>query len=115
MKHKMTRTFIFILLLTYFAIPWSETNGQPLKKRKNYYCEYCGHKFPSVRLLVSGTCPRHPDGSHKGRHKLYEGEEKSEYTCKYCGHKFPSIMLMTGGTCPYHPKGSHKGGHAPAL
>ena len=34
----------------------------------NYYCEYCGHKFPDVRLLVSTTCIKHPDGSHKGGH-----------------------------------------------
>lgn len=100
-----------IILLSSWTSPQQRDNG----KRKTYYCEYCGHKFPSVRLLVSATCPRHPDGSNKGRHKLYEGSEKSEYTCKYCGHKFPSIMLMTGGTCLYHPKGSHKGGHTPAL
>ena len=81
----------------------------------NYYCEYCGHRFPDVRQLVSGTCSRHPDGSNKGRHKLYEGSEKSKYTCKYCGHTFSSIMQMVGGTCAYHPKGSNKGNHAPAL
>jgi len=80
-----------------------------------YYCEYCGHKFPDARLLAAGTCPRHPDGSNKGRHKLYEGSEKKMYTCKYCGKQFSTIMLMTSGTCPYHPKGSNKGGHAPAL
>ncbi|WP_217451034.1 hypothetical protein [Bacteroides sp. Marseille-P8574] len=53
--------------------------------KEEFYCEYCGHKFPNVRLLVSGSCPRHPDGSNKGRHKLYEGSEKTKYTCKYCG------------------------------
>ena len=117
MTMKKHATLIFtlamstIILLSSWTSPQQRDNG----KRKTYYCEYCGHKFPAVRLLVSATCPRHPDGSNKGRHKLYEGTEKSEYTCKYCGHKFPSIMLMTGGTCPYHPKGSHKGGHAPAL
>lgn len=46
------------------------------------YCEYCGKKFASVRQLTSATCVRHPDGPNKGRHKLYEGTEKSEYTCK---------------------------------
>ena len=81
----------------------------------HYYCEYCGHKFPSVRLLTSGTCPRHPDGSNKGHHKLYEGTEKSEYTCKYCGKKFPSIQVMVGGQCVNHPKGENKGNHSPAL
>lgn len=84
-------------------------------ERKNCYCEYCGKKFPDVRQLTSATCPRHPDGSNKGRHKLYEGTEKQEYTCKYCGKKFPSIMVMTGGPCVNHPKGSNKGPHAPAL
>lgn len=84
-------------------------------EKKNYYCEYCGHRFPDVRSLTSGTCPRHPDGSHKGRHKLYEGSEKKEYTCKYCGKKFPSIMVMVGGQCVNHPKGMNKGAHAPAL
>ena len=34
----------------------------------NYYCEYCGQKFPDVRNLTSSTCPRHPDGSGKGKH-----------------------------------------------
>lgn len=84
-------------------------------EKETFYCEYCGHKFPNVRLLTSGSCPRHPDGSNKGRHKLYEGSEKTKYTCKYCGKQFPTIQVMVGGTCPYHPKGSNKGAHAPAL
>lgn len=88
---------------------------RPMTPSTHYYCEYCGHKFPSVRQLTSATCPRHPDGSNKGHHKLYEGSEKSEYTCKYCGKKFPSIQVMVGGLCVNHPKGSNKGGHAPAL
>lgn len=83
--------------------------------KEEFYCEYCGHRFPNVRLLVSGSCPRHPDGSNKGLHKLYEGSEKTKYTCKYCGKQCPSIQVMVGGTCPYHPKGSNKGAHAPAL
>ena len=82
---------------------------------RHYYCEYCGHKFTSVRQLTSATCPRHPNGSNKGHHKLYEGCEKSEYTCKYCGKKFPSIQVIVGGLCVNHPKGSNKGAHAPAL
>lgn len=84
-------------------------------EKKNYYCEYCGHKFPDVRQLTSATCPRHPAGSNKGRHKLYEGSEKSEYTCKYCGKRFRTIMEMVGGTCVNHPDGSNKGSHSPAL
>lgn len=85
------------------------------KEKQPYYCEYCGKKFPNVRQLTSATCPRHPDGANKGRHKLYEGSEKQEYTCKYCGKKFPSILVMVGGQCVNHPKGSNKGSHAPAL
>lgn len=84
-------------------------------QKKNYYCEYCGHKFPDVRQLTSASCSRHPDGANKGKHKLYEGSEKSKYTCKYCGKQFPSIMVMTVGTCVNHPKGSNKGNHSPAL
>ena len=85
------------------------------KETQHYYCEYCGKKFPDVRQLTSATCPRHPDGSNKGRHKLYEGSEKQGYTCKYCGKKFPSIQVMVGGQCVNHPKGTNKGAHAPAL
>ena len=81
----------------------------------NYYCEYCGQKFPDVRNLTSSTCPRHPDGSGKGKHKLYEGGEKSQYICKYCGQKFPDVRNLTSSTCPKHPDGSGKGKHAPAL
>ncbi len=99
------KTFLIICL----------TNINLSMAKNNYYCEYCGHKFPDVRLLTSATCSRHPDGCNRGRHKLYEGSEKSKYTCKYCGRQFPSIMTMVGGTCAYHPKGSNKGPHAPAL
>lgn len=84
-------------------------------EKKNFYCEYCGHKFPTVRLLTSAPCSRHPDGCNKGKHKLYEGSEKSKYTCKHCGMQFSSIMQMTGAPCSRHPKGSNKGNHAPAL
>ncbi len=81
----------------------------------NYYCEYCGKKFPSVSALTSGQCTKHPDGMMKGKHKLYEGSEKSKYTCKYCGKTFPSIAAMTRGQCTRHPNGTMKGFHAPAL
>lgn len=115
----MTKFAIFLALLALcFSTVQADADELQRKEymeKKMYYCEYCGHKFPDVRSLVTATCPRHPDGSGKGRHKLYEGTEKKMYTCKYCGKQFPSIMLMTGGTCPYHPKGSNKGGHAPAL
>ncbi|MGM0946734.1 MAG: hypothetical protein ACQEW9_16275 [Bacteroidota bacterium] len=80
-----------------------------------FYCEYCGTKFPSVFNLTSLPCFRHPDGANKGRHKLYEGSEKSSYSCKYCGANNTSIAALTSVPCPRHPKGTHKGKHTPAL
>lgn len=117
MKNKILT--ISITVTSLLALIVLSSGIQPEKgekmEQKNYYCEYCGHRFPSVRLLTSATCVRHPDGPNKGRHKLYEGTEKREYTCKYCGKKFPSIMLMTGASCANHPKGPNKGNHSPAL
>ncbi len=81
----------------------------------NYYCEYCGYKASSINSLTAGSCPRHPSGFGKGKHKLYEGSEKSKYTCKYCGYSASSISSLTGGSCPRHPNGFGKGKHAPAL
>ncbi len=81
----------------------------------NYYCEYCGTKHSSVNNLTSIPCSRHPDGPNKGRHKLYEGTEKSRYTCKYCGTTNSSIANLTSVPCSRHPLGSNKGKHAPAL
>lgn len=105
---------VFILSLLLSVLCFNDFNFNIMEK-KNYYCEYCGHKFPDVRQLTSGTCPRHPSGSNRGKHKLYEGSEKKEYTCKYCGKKFPSIMFMTGCSCVNHPDGPNKGNHSPAL
>ena len=84
-------------------------------KMTKYYCEYCGRQFPDVRQLVSAPCSYHPAGPNKGKHKLYEGGEKSQYTCKYCGRNFSSLMQMVTAPCSYHPDGSNKGKHAPAL
>lgn len=81
----------------------------------NFYCECCGQKFSSVSSLTSNTCSRHPHGVGKGKHKLYEGSEKSKYTCKYCGQSFSSISSMTLNNCPRHPDGVNKGKHKPAL
>lgn len=81
----------------------------------NYYCEYCGTKNSSVSSLTSGTCMRHANGPGKGKHKLYEGSEKSQHLCKYCGTKNSSISSLTSGTCMRHPNGTGKGKHAPAL
>jgi DNA-directed RNA polymerase subunit RPC12/RpoP len=81
----------------------------------NFYCEYCGAKSTSVASLTSGSCSRHPLGAGKGKHKLYEGQEKSQYVCKYCGGKSSSIASLTAGSCSRHPNGAGKGKHAPAL
>ncbi len=81
----------------------------------NYYCEYCGQKFSSVAALTAGNCLRHPNESSKGKHKLYEGSEKSKYTCKYCGQSYSSLAVLTAGNCLRHPNGPSKGKHAPAL
>lgn len=81
----------------------------------NFYCEYCGTKFSSVSSLTSSSCSRHPNGSSKGKHKLYEGSEKSQYPCKYCGTKFSSLTSLTSSSCYRHPLGSSKGKHSPAL
>lgn len=81
----------------------------------NFYCEYCGTSSSSVSTLTSASCYRHPDGNGKGRHKLYEGSEKSQYTCKYCGTKSTSISNLTAASCYRHPMGNGKGKHAPAL
>ena len=81
----------------------------------NFYCEYCGQKYSSVASLSANNCSRHPDGSGKGRHKLYEGSEKSKYTCKYCGQSYGNLVSLTSNNCYKHPNGNGKGRHAPAL
>ena len=107
-----------VLLLSASLGHSTHVNNQPNTQKtmaKYYYCEYCGHKAQDARTLLAAPCPRHPDGCNKGKHKLYEGSEKSQYLCKYCGRKFPSIMVMTGAPCANHPKGTNKGNHSPAL
>lgn len=81
----------------------------------NFYCEYCGYKTASVQSLTAMSCIRHPDGVNKGKHKLYEGSEKSMYTCKYCGYQTNSIQSLTSMNCIRHPNGANKGKHSPAL
>lgn len=82
---------------------------------QKFYCEYCGHSASSVQSLTAAYCFRHPNGTNKGKHKLYEGSEKSKYTCKYCGHQASSIQSLTSAYCFRHPNGTNKGKHAPAL
>lgn len=81
----------------------------------NFYCEYCGMKYGSVSSLTANTCMRHPNGTNRGKHSLYQGSEKSQYICKYCGMKYSSISNMTANTCMRHPIGTNKGKHSPAL
>ena len=81
----------------------------------NYYCEHCGQKFSSISSLTANSCHRHPNGTNKGKHKLYEGSEKSKYLCKYCGQSFTTLSSMTANVCHRHPNGVNKGKHAPAL
>ena len=81
----------------------------------NYYCEYCGQKFSSVQALTGASCPRHPNGCGRGKHKLYEGPEESKYICEYCGQSFSSIQTMTGTSCPRHSNGCGKGKHHPFI
>ena len=87
----------------------------PAPAVQHYYCKYCGHKTTSVNSLTASLCQRHPVGPAKGRHALYEGEEKSTYTCKYCGLKSSSIASLTSSKCQRHPDGALKGRHEPSL
>ncbi|HOK08567.1 MAG TPA: C2H2-type zinc finger protein [Candidatus Hydrogenedens sp.] len=80
-----------------------------------YICKYCGKKATSVQSLASSFCTRHPNGPGKGRHAVYEGDEKTEYVCKFCGRKFSSIQSMSANFCLRHPNGSGKGRHEPML
>lgn len=79
-----------------------------------FYCEYCGTDRSSVASLTASSCHRHPLGPNKGRHKLYEGSEKSKYTCKYCGTDRSSLSSLTASSCHRHPDGANKGKHSPA-
>ena len=81
----------------------------------NFYCEHCGQKFSNVTSLTASSCLRHPNGPNKGKHKLYEGNEKKKYTCKFCGQSFSQLSSLTASNCLRHPDGSNKGKHAPAL
>jgi DNA-directed RNA polymerase subunit RPC12/RpoP len=81
----------------------------------NFYCKYCGTKSSSVSSLTSLSCSKHPLGSNKGKHVLYEGSEKPQYTCKYCGTHTSSISSLTALSCSRHPNGSNKGHHEPAM
>lgn len=80
-----------------------------------YHCEYCGQSSPTINGLTAGSCARHPSGSYRGKHSMYQGGQKSSYSCKFCGQSASSISSLTAGTCARHPMGTYKGKHAPAL
>jgi len=81
----------------------------------NFYCEYCGSKASTITDLTASSCHRHPSGAGKGKHKLYEGSEKSKYSCKYCGTSASTISNLVASSCHRHPNGSNKGKHPVAL
>ncbi|MEI7728364.1 MAG: hypothetical protein WCO56_02285 [Verrucomicrobiota bacterium] len=81
----------------------------------NYYCKYCGSKASSINSLTVNTCPRHPSEPNRGKHVLYEGDEKAKYECKYCGTSASSILSLTVNNCSRHPLGANKGKHEPAM
>ena len=80
-----------------------------------FYCEYCGTKGTSISNLVASSCFRHPLGSGKGKHHLYEGTEKEKYTCKYCGTSAKTISGLVASSCHRHPNGAGKGKHGVTL
>ncbi len=81
----------------------------------NYYCKYCGTKAASISTLTAATCFRHPAGSNKGKHALYQGAEKPKYECQHCGTSNSSLSSLTAATCFRHPLGANKGKHEPTL
>ena len=89
--------------------------GLAVAAEKAVFCKYCGRQAASVRSLTANKCQRHPSGSFKGPHALYEGSEKPEYVCKFCGRKANSIRTLTANKCQRHPDGAYKGPHVPAL
>jgi len=73
----------------------------------NYYCKYCGAKYPNPIILKNNSCNNNPSK----RHVLYEGSEKSQYTCKHCKNVNSSIALLTNNACSKSPTKKHE----PAL
>ncbi len=80
----------------------------------NYYCKHCGNRASSIASLTAATCFRHPVGAHKGKHALYEGDERSKFECKHCGTDASSMSSLTPATCFRDPLGANKGHHEPA-
>jgi hypothetical protein len=80
---------------------------------QKYYCENCGSKSNSILSLTEKSCYRHPLGSGKGKHEVYQGSEKAQYSCKYCGGTSSTIFSLTSFSCPQHPNGNNEGRHLP--
>ena len=96
-----------ILLATFFTMAIAISADK-------YYCKYCGQSYSSISSLTSTNCPRHPGGSYKGRHAVYEGDQdNTKYLCRYCGQSYSTISSLTSSKCPRHPEGSYKGRHEP--
>lgn len=81
----------------------------------NYYCKHCGTKASSIASLTAAPCYRHPSGANKGKHTLYQGDEKAKYECQYCGTSNSNLASLTAAPCYRHPLGANKGKHEPAL
>ena len=80
---------------------------------QTYYCQNCGSKSSTILSLTEKSCYRHPLGSGKGKHVLYEGPEKAQYFCKHCVTISSTILSLTSFFCPYHPDGESQGRHVP--
>ena len=129
---KTTITIIILLIIAFYQIfvkKKSSSNKSPKEKKiystpkkatmkkPNYYCENCGVKSDDPRSLLSSSCFESPNGPGKGKHVLYQGNEKSEYRCKFCGNKFTNLRTLCTTSCFKNPNISGKGygHHKPAL
>ena len=78
-----------------------------------FFCKYCGKDESDPSRLLRDTCPKHPAGTYKGKHELFEGPEDSEYRCIYCGKSERDFRRLVTDTCSKHPNGTYKGNHSP--
>ncbi len=92
-----------------------DTKTKMNEEKQKYFCKYCGKEAESSNALLSGSCPKHPNGKMKGRHVLYEGGVKKEYVCIYCGKKSPKISMLVSGHCAKHPNGIMEGHCIPSI
>jgi hypothetical protein len=112
------KTVVVILLVALYALSpiGNSGNAYPIgsigaNRRSymaNYYCKWCGHRYPDARTLLINHCKQNPEAQ---THALYEGTEKKEYVCKYCGWKYRDMRTMCINTCKASPSKTH----SPAL